>query len=159
MNSQAGLMRRYSDTVNMVNAPFLAKERGLDIRSIRHEKDGAYNTLVRVTVATEQGDRSVAGTLFGPGAPRLVEIFGIGIEAELSGHMLYIVNEDAPGFIGRIGTLLGDSGINIGTFNLGRREAGGEAVLLLSVDGDVSADLLDKAAKLPGVKTVKALTF
>ncbi|MEB3414501.1 phosphoglycerate dehydrogenase [Alteriqipengyuania sp. WL0013] len=155
----AGLMKQYSDTVNMVNAPFLAKERGLDVRSVRHQREGAYNTLLRVTVATEQGDRSVAGTLFGNEAPRLVEIFGIGIEAELSGHMLYIVNDDAPGFIGRIGTLLGEAGINIGTFNLGRRETGGEAVLLLSVDSAIPQDVIDKACALQGVRVVKALAF
>jgi D-3-phosphoglycerate dehydrogenase len=155
----AGLMRRFSDTVNMVNAPYLAKERGMDVREIRHDREGVYHTLVRVTVATSQGDRSVAGTLFGNTQPRLVEIFGIGIEAELEGHMLYIVNEDAPGFIGRIGTLLGENGINIGTFNLGRREAGGEAVLLLSIDQALPQDVLDEAGKLPGVRTVKALAF
>ena len=155
----AGLMRRYSDTVNMVNAPFLAKERGLDVREVRHDREGVYHTLVRVTVATSQGDRSVAGTLFGNTQPRLVEIFGIGIEAELDGNMLYIVNEDAPGFIGRLGTLLGENGINIGTFNLGRRDAGGEAVLLLSVDSAVPQDVLEQAQKLPGVKVVKALAF
>src|SRR5690349_10981791 len=70
----AGLMRRYSDTVNMVNAPFLAKERGLDVREVRHDREGVYHTLLRVTVATSRGDRSVAGTLFGTQA-RLVEIF------------------------------------------------------------------------------------
>jgi D-3-phosphoglycerate dehydrogenase len=159
----AGFMRRYSDTVNMVNAPFLAKERGLDVSEIRHDRDGAFNTLVRVTVETAQGPRSVAGTLFGNvesgGAPRLVEIFGIGIEAELAGHMLYIVNDDKPGFVGRIGTLLGARGINIGTFNLGRREAGGEAVLLLSLDEALPADVVAEAEKLEGVKLVKALTF
>ncbi|UIP06444.1 phosphoglycerate dehydrogenase [Erythrobacter sp. SDW2] len=155
----AGFMRRYSDTVNMVNAPYLAKERGLDVRSIRHEKEGAYNTLVRVTVGTEQGDRSVAGTLFGSEAPRLVEIFGVRIEAELDGHMLYIVNQDAPGFIGRIGTLLGEHGINIGTFNLGRREAGGEAILLLSVDQPIPAEVVKAACQLEGVKTVMPLAF
>ena len=155
----AGLMRRYSDTVNMVNAPFLAKERGLDIRSIRHEKEGAYNTLLRVTVGTEGGDRSVAGTLFGSNAPRLVEIFGVGIEAELAGHMLYIVNEDVPGFIGRIGSLLGDNGINIGTFHLGRREAGHEAVLLLSVDQQIPEAVVEQACALEGVKTVIPLEF
>ncbi len=155
----AGFMRRYSDTVNMVNAPFLAKERGLDVRSIRHEKEGAYNTLIRVTVGTEQGDRSVAGTLFGSEAPRLVEIFGVGIEAELAGHMLYIVNQDAPGFIGRIGTLLGEHGINIGTFNLGRRQAGGEAVLLLSVDQPIPQEVVKAACGLEGVKTVIPLAF
>jgi D-3-phosphoglycerate dehydrogenase len=155
----AGFMRRYSDTVNMVNAPYLAKERGLDVRSIRHEKEGAYNTLVRVTVGTEQGDRSVAGTLFGPESPRLVEIFGVRIEAELDGHMLYIVNQDAPGFIGRIGTLLGEHGINIGTFNLGRRQAGGEAVLLLSVDQPIPAEVVKAACGLQCVKTVIPLAF
>ena len=154
-----GLMRRYTDTVNMVNAPFLAKERGLDVREVRHDKEGVYHTLVRVTVATSQGDRSVAGTLFGADQPRLVEMFGIGIEAELEGHMLYIVNEDAPGFIGRVGTLLGESGINIGTFHLGRREAGGEAVLLLSLDSAIPQAVLEQARKLPGVKTVTALAF
>ena len=155
----SGLMRRYSDTVNMVNAPFMAKERGLDVREVRHDREGVYHTLVRVTVATSQGDRSVAGTLFGTAQPRLVEIFGIGIEADLDGNMLYIVNEDAPGFIGRIGTLLGEAGINIGTFHLGRREAGGEAVLLLSLDMPIPQAVLEQARKLPGVRTVMALAF
>ena len=155
----AGLMKQYSQTVNMVNAPFLAKERGLDVREVRHDREGFYHTLVRVTVGTEQGERSVAGTLFANGQPRLVEIFGISIEADLDGDMLYIVNSDAPGFIGSIGTLLGKAGINIGTFHLGRREAGGEAVLLLSVDSPVSEAVLTEARTVPGVRTVRALKF
>jgi D-3-phosphoglycerate dehydrogenase / 2-oxoglutarate reductase len=155
----AGLMRRYSDTVNMVNAPFLAKERGLDIREVRHDKEGVYHTLVRVTVETEAGARSVAGTLFGNTEPRLVEIFGINIEADLDGDMLYIVNEDAPGFIGRVGTLLGQANLNIGTFHLGRRAAGGEAILMLSMDAPIPEAVLAQAGTLPGVKTVKALKF
>jgi D-3-phosphoglycerate dehydrogenase len=155
----AGFMRRYSDTVNMVNAPFLAKERGLEVSEIRQTRDGAFNTLIRVSVETDQGSRSVAGTLFGKDAPRLVEIFGIGIEADLEGHMLYVVNDDKPGFIGRIGTLLGAHGINIGTFNLGRRDAGGEAVLLLSLDEPLGADVLAGAEQTEGVKLVTALSF
>jgi len=154
-----GVMKQYSDTVNMVNAPFLAKERGLDVREVRHDREGEYRTLVRVTVSTSQGDRSVAGTLFGNGQPRLVEIFGIGIEADLDGDMLYIVNTDAPGFIGSIGTLLGTAGINIGTFHLGRREAGGEAVLLLSVDSPVNEEVLTAARDVQGVRLIKALKF
>ena len=134
----AGLMRVHSDTVNMVNAPFLAKERGLDVREVRREREGDYHTLVRVTVKTAAGDRSVAGTLFGDQAPRLVELFGIKVEADLAGPMLYVVNVDAPGFIGRLGTTLGEAGVNIGTFHLGRRSAGGEAILLLSVDEAVT---------------------
>jgi D-3-phosphoglycerate dehydrogenase len=155
----SGLMKCYSDTVNMVNAPFLAKERGLDVRSVRHEREGVYHTLLRVTVATSQGPRSVAGTLFGSEAPRLVEIFGIGIEADLAGHMLYIVNEDAPGFIGRIGSLMGEHGINIGTFHLGRRDSGGEAIVLLSVDQEIPPEVIEAAGKLQSVKMARALSF
>ncbi len=155
----AGFMRRYSETVNMVNAPYLAKERGLEVSEIRQTREGAFNTLIRVSVETDQGPRSVAGTLFGNEAPRLVEIFGIGIEAELDGHMLYVVNDDKPGFIGRIGTMLGNHGINIGTFNLGRRDAGGEAVLLLSLDEAMTEEMAAEAGKVDGVKLVKALSF
>ncbi len=155
----SGLMRRYSDTVNMVNAPYLARERGMDIREVRHDREGVYHTLVRVTVATSQGDRSVAGTLFGDTKPRLVEIFGIGIEADLDGDMLYIVNDDTPGFIGRIGTLLGANAINIGTFHLGRRFAGGEAVLLLSLDSPIPEAVMEQARGLAGVRLVKSLSF
>ena len=99
----AGFLRVQSDTVNMVNAPFLAKERGIEVREVKTEKAGDYHTLIRVSVKTDAGERSVAGTLFSNAEPRLVELFGIKVEAELAGHMLYVVNEDAPGFIGRIG--------------------------------------------------------
>ncbi|MFU7527769.1 phosphoglycerate dehydrogenase [Qipengyuania sp. ASV99] len=155
----AGFMRRYSDSVNMVNAPYLAKERGLEVSEIRHTREGAFNTLIRVSVETDQGTRSVAGTLFGKDTPRLVEIFGIGIEADLAGNMLYVVNDDKPGFIGRIGTMLGGHGINIGTFNLGRRDAGGEAVLLLSLDEPLTAEVIAEAEQIEGVKVATALSF
>ncbi len=155
----AGLMRVYSDTVNMVNAPHMAKERGLDVREIRHDREGDYATLLRVTITTKKGDHSVAGTIFGRSAPRLVELHGIKVEADLAGDMLFVVNADAPGFIGRIGGALGEAGVNIGTFHLGRREAGGEAVLLLSIDGAVPEALLWQICQLQGVKQVKALRF
>jgi len=155
----AGLMQVYSDSVNMVNAPVLAKERGLDVREVRHDREGDYHTLVRVAVMTAEGRRSVSGTLFGNAAPRLVDMFGIAIEAELTGEMIYIVNEDAPGFIGRLGTTLGAAGVNIATFHLGRREAGGEAVALVSVDGHIDAELVGRLEALPGVKRVKPLRF
>ena len=90
-------MRTWSDTVNMVNAPYLAKERGIAVREIRNEGEGDYHTLVAVTVGTEQGEKRVEGTLFGNRAPRLVKIFGIPVEAELAGQMIYIVNTDAAG--------------------------------------------------------------
>ncbi|MDF2493543.1 phosphoglycerate dehydrogenase [Sphingomonas sp.] len=154
-----GFLGTQTDTVNMVNAPVLARERGMEVREIRTEREGDYHTLIRVSVRTADGERSVAGTLFGDSAPRLVELFGIKVEADLTGAMLYVVNEDAPGFIGRLGTTLGEAGVNIGTFHLGRRQAGGEAVLLLSVDQPVTADLLATVKALPGVKTAMGLRF
>src|SRR6188472_1394195 len=105
----AGLMGTYSDTVNMVNAPVFAKERGLDVREVRHDAEGDYHTLVAVTVGTDQGDKRVEGTLFGNRAARLVTIFDIPVEADLAGQMIYIVNTDAPGFIGALGTKLGEN--------------------------------------------------
>jgi len=155
----AGLMKTYSQTVNMVNAPFLAKERGLDVSEVRHDREGDYHTLLRVTVGTAKGDRSVAGTLFGNKAPRLVDIFGVEVEAELAGSMIYLVNTDAPGFIGKLGTTLGEAGINIATFNLGRRAAGGEAVALIAVDGEVAPAVVDRLCRLEGVREVVPLSF
>jgi D-3-phosphoglycerate dehydrogenase len=155
----AGVMRTWSDTVNMVNAPYLAKERGLAVREIRNEGEGDYHTLVAVTVGTENGPRRVEGTLFGNRAPRLVRIFDIQVEAELAGQMIYIVNDDAPGFIGALGTKLGDNRINIATFNLGRHAAGGEAVALVAVDDPISADVSRQLHDLPGVREVVPLSF
>ena len=155
----AGVMRSWSDTVNMVNAPYLARERGLDVREIRTEREGDYHTLVAVTVGTEHGDRRVEGTLFGNRAPRLVKIFGIPVEAELAGQMIYIVNTDAPGFIGALGTRLGESRINIATFNLGRRDAGGEAVALVAVDDPIPAEVARALHDLPAGLEVVPLSF
>ena len=155
----AGLMGTYSQSVNMVNAPHLAKERGLDVREIRHDREGDYHTLVAVTVGTDSGERRVAGTLFGNRAPRLVKIFGIPVEAELTGQMIYIVNDDEPGFIGALGTTLGEQGVNIATFNLGRRKEGGEAVALVAVDDPITAELAQQLHALPGVREVVPLSF
>ncbi|MBZ6377942.1 phosphoglycerate dehydrogenase [Pacificimonas flava] len=155
----AGLLRPMSDSVNMVNAPVLARDRGIDIAEVRHEREGDYHTLLRLTVETSKGARSIAGTLFGENNPRLVELFGIGMEAELSGQMLYVENADKPGFIGAVGSTLGKADINIGTFNLGRRGGGGEAIMLVSVDGEISEPLLWDICRLEGVQDVKALRF
>ena len=155
----AGLMGTYSQTVNMVNAPFLAKQRGLDVTEIRHDREGDYHTLLRVTAGTATGDRCVAGTLFGNKAPRLVDIFGVEVEAELNGSMIYLVNTDAPGFIGKLGTTLGQAGINIATFNLGRRLEGGEAVALVAVDGEVPPPVVASLCAIDGVREVVSLNF
>src|SRR4051795_5290261 len=155
----AGLMRTWSDTVNMVNAPYLARERGLAVREIRNEGESDYHTLLAVTVGTDHGPRRVEGTLFGNRAPRLVNIFGVPIEAELAGQMIYIVNTDAPGFIGALGTRLGENRINIATFGLGRRKQAGEAVALVSVDDPITRDVAAQLGELPGVREVVPLSF
>jgi D-3-phosphoglycerate dehydrogenase len=129
------------------------------VKEVRHDREGDYHTLVGVEVETAHGQRRVSGTLFGNKAPRLVELFGVEVEAELQGTMIYIVNTDTPGFIGRLGTALGEAGINIATFNLGRREALGEAVALVSVDGDVPVEVVGTLAKLEGVRDVVPLRF
>jgi len=143
----------------MVNAPYLAKERGIAVREIRNEGEGDYHTLVAVTVGASQGSKRVEGTLFGNRAPRLVSIFGVPIEAELAGQMIYIVNTDAPGFIGALGTQLGENQINIATFNLGRHEAGGEAVALVAVDDPITPDVAQQLHCVPGVREVVPLSF
>ena len=155
----AGVMSNWSDTANMVNAPYLAKERGLDVREIRSAQEGDYHTLVAVTAATNDGEKRVEGTLFGNRAPRLVKIFGIPVEAELTGQMIYIVNTDEPGFIGALGTTLGKHGVNIATFNLGRRAAGGEAVALVAVDDPITPEISGELHRLPGVREVVPLSF
>ncbi len=155
----AGLMRPHSDTVNMVNAPFLAKERNIAVAETRTSNEGDYHTLIRLTATTPHGERTVAGTLFADREPRLTELFGVKVEAALTGRMLFIVNEDKPGFIGRLGATLGDSAVNIGTFHLGRRAEGGEAVVLLSVDQPIPEPLLWTICRLPGVNQARALAF
>jgi len=147
------------DSVNMVNAPVVAKERGIDVMESTNDKVGDYNTLIRVTVTTEHRSRDIAGTLYGDQSPRIVGIKGINMEAELGPHMLYVTNEDKPGFIGSLGSLLGDAGVNIATFHLGRHEAAGEAIALIEIDSELDASVLENVKNLPHVAQVKALNF
>lgn len=154
-----GLLRPMLESVNMVNAPVIARERNIDVAEIKHERDCDFQTLIRVSVTTERGDRAVAGTLFGGHRPRLVEIKGIEIEAELAAHMLYITNEDKPGFIGALGMALGEAGVNIATFHLGRAERGGDAIALLELDAALEPSVIETLKALPSIKQVQQLHF
>ena len=154
-----GLLKPLMSSVNMVNAPVLARERGIDVREVKRGQAEDYLTLIRLTVTTERQTRSVAGTLFAGDKPRLVEIKGISIEAELSPHMLYVTNDDKPGMIGRLGQVIGDAGLNIATFHLGRAEPGGAAIALVSVDAPVPDDVIERLRKLPNIVQVRALRF
>ncbi|HKY95970.1 MAG TPA: ACT domain-containing protein, partial [Kiloniellales bacterium] len=148
-----------AEGVNMVNAPLVARERNIEVTETKHSRGGDYHTLLRFTVKTDRRERSVAGTLFGGKKPRLVEVKGIAVEAELSPHMLYITNLDKPGFIGAVGKIFGDAGINIATFHLGRADAGGEAIALLGLDDAVTPQLLDKVRALPNIRQATPLRF
>jgi D-3-phosphoglycerate dehydrogenase len=154
-----GLLKPLMSSVNMVNAPVIARERGIDVREVKRSQAEDYLTLIRLTVTTERQTRGVAGTLFAGNKPRIVEIKGIIMEAELTPHMLYVANEDKPGMVGRLGQAIGDAGINIGTFHLGRAEPGGAAIALVSVDGTVPDDVLERLRKLPNIVQVRALHF
>ena len=154
-----GVLRPLLQTVNMVSAPLMARDRGIALEEIRSEKRGAYETYIRLTLVTEHQERSVAGTVFRDGKPRIIQVKGINMEAELGDHMIYITNEDKPGFIGQLGMELGDAGVNIATFNLGRAAPGSDAICLVEVDEAVPQDIMTRLSAIPQVKQVKSLTF
>jgi D-3-phosphoglycerate dehydrogenase len=155
----SGLLKPALSEVNMVNAPLIAKERGIRISEVRRDQEGAYEGYIKLTVNTGPLARSVAGTVFSNGRPRLIQIKGIDMEAEFAPHMLYITNEDKPGFIGRLGTLLGNAGVNIANFNLGRSAPGADAIALVQVDERVPDAILKEIRTLPPVKQARALAF
>jgi ACT domain. len=154
-----GVMKPLLADVNMVSAPQIAKDRGMQVETVTREQQGAYENYIRLTVVTERQERGVAGTIFANGKPRIIQVKGINMEAELTPSMLYVTNEDKPGHIGRLGTLLGDLGINIANFNLGRMEVGGDAIALVSIDGELTEEQLGRIAALEGVKQAKTLKF
>ncbi len=154
-----GLLSPMLEGVNMVSAPVIAKERDIDITEVLHERPTEYQTLISVTITTEAQTRTVKGTLFAGKDPRIVDIKGISMDAKLGEHMLFLTNEDKPGFIGGLGTVLGDAGINVATFNLGRADEGGEALALVEVDQAVDENVLDALRDLPQVVRAQALQF
>ncbi|MBT6441166.1 MAG: phosphoglycerate dehydrogenase [Alphaproteobacteria bacterium] len=155
----AGLLRPQLDNINAVNAPAVAKERGIDVREVKCADCRHYRTLMRLTVVTERQERAIAGTLFADDRPRIVNIKGIPIEAELTPDMLYITNDDKPGLIGAMGRTLGDADVNIATFALGRSNEGGDAIALVAIDGAVPDDALAALRALPAITQVMPLRF
>ena len=155
----AGLLRPALADINVVSAPSIAKERGIVVEETTREIAGDYESLITLTVITDKMERSISGTVFADGRPRIVDIKGIKVDAEFAPSMLYVTNEDKPGFVGRFAGLLGDAGINIATFALGRDRQGGDAIALVEVDGSVPAELLAKVQQLPSVKQAKPLAF
>jgi len=155
----AGLLRPLLADINVVSAPSVAAQRGVVIEEVTRAAQGDYESLITLTVTTPAMDRAVAGTVFHDGKPRILSIKDIKVDAEFAPWMIYVTNEDKPGFIGRFASLLGEAGVNIATFALGRDRPGGSAIALVEIDGAPPNGLLDKVGKIPGVKQAKALRF
>ena len=155
----AGLLRPMLQEVNVVSAPIVAKDRGIDIEEVTREGHSDYESLITVTVVTERQTRWVSGTVFADGRPRIVNIKGIRMDAEFGRSMIYITNLDKPGFIGRFSSTLGEAGINIATFHVGRDAPGGSAIALIEIDGDLPPTVLAAVRALPQVQQAKPLKF
>ncbi|CUH51413.1 phosphoglycerate dehydrogenase [Shimia marina] len=155
----AGIMKKANPDVNMVSAPVVAKERGIQISTTNQDKSGTFDGYIKVTVVTDKRERSIAGTVFSDGKPRFIQIKGINIDAEIGANMLYTTNEDVPGIIGTLGQTLGDNGVNIANFTLGRADVGGEAIALLYVDEPVPAEARAKLAETDMFRQIKPLAF
>ncbi|WP_415183675.1 phosphoglycerate dehydrogenase [Phaeovulum sp.] len=134
----AGVMKATNPDVNMVSAPVLALERGVQIATTKQSKSGVFDAYIKLTVVTDTHERSIAGTCFADGKPRFIQIKGINIDAEVGPHMLYTTNRDAPGIIGTLGSTMGKHGVNIANFTLGRSNTGGDAIAILYLDEHLS---------------------
>jgi D-3-phosphoglycerate dehydrogenase len=154
----AGVLRPLLQDVNVVSAPALLKERGATLTESTRDASPTYDSLIRVKVKTGGGWRTLAGAVIA-GQPRIVEVKGMALEAPFQPNTLYINNSDKPGFIGALGTLLGDARINIATFHLGRESAGAEAIALIGVDQAPPAPVMAKLQALPQVRYAKLLRF
>jgi D-3-phosphoglycerate dehydrogenase len=152
------LLKPTMDNVNVINSLLVAKSKAIAIAEVKHQKQSEYQTLIKLIVTTSKQTRSVSGTLFAE-KPRVVEIKGIEIDAELSKHNLYISNQDKPGFIKDLSRILADNNINIATFNLGRKNSGGEAIALISTDSAIEPSVLESIKKIPLVIQAKYLSF
>ena len=155
----ADLLGAMSDGVNMVNAPEIAKAKKITVSETKTENDGEWPSAIRVTLECESGPRSVTGTLFAGKEPRIVEVEGVPIEAALTQNMLFIRNEDKPGMIGALGTVLSQAGQNIADFRLGRVAEGKTAISLVSLDAPLADEVFAKVEALPQISQAKRLSF
>lgn len=155
----AGLLRPMVADVNMVSAPAALRERGIGFSEVRRERTGPYEGHVEVHLHGAFGTFSAAGTVFADGVPRLTQVCGVRVNTRFSAHMLYTANADKPGYIGALGTVLGEAGINIADFNLGRALKGGDAVAVVLLDSPVDPTVVARVRALPQVLKVHSLQF
>jgi D-3-phosphoglycerate dehydrogenase len=137
----------------------IAKERGVKISTTHQDKSGVFHGYIKLTVVTDKRERSIGGTVFSDGKPRFIQIKGINIDADIGRHMLYTTNKDEPGIIGTLGQVLGERGVNIANFTLGRAAEGGEALALLYVDEVIDADVIAALQDTGKFRQIRALEF
>ncbi len=153
----ASVLKATMEDVNMVSAPSIASERGIDIATTLHEK-GDLPTSISLKIKTEKREKEVTGTLFG-GTPRVVSIDNVPVEVAITPSMLFIRNDDKPGLIGGVGTILGEAGVNIADFRLGRIEGTSEAVAIVAIDGEVANDVMNDLKALDSVQQISLMKF
>ncbi len=155
----AGVLKATNPDVNLVSAPVIARERGIRVATTRQEKSGAFEAYIKLTVVTDRRERSIAGTVFSDGKPRFIQIKGINIDAEVGRHMLYTTNEDVPGIIGTLGRTMGENGVNIANFTLGRSGPGKDAIAILYLDDPVPPGVVDALLATGLFQQVSPLVF
>ena len=155
----AGVMKATNPDVNMVSAPVMAAERGVQVATTTQAKTGVFDGYIKATVVTDSRERSIAGTVFSDGKPRFIQIRGINVDAEIGEHMLYTRNRDVPGVIGALGMTLGDLGVNIANFTLGRTGAGDDAIAILYLDEELRPEVLEALRATGKFLQVRPLHF
>jgi D-3-phosphoglycerate dehydrogenase len=152
VSAQKGLLARMvHEPLNFVNTPALAKERGLRVQSSHTSESADYTNLITLSLSSDQGEYIVSGTLLGPRMqPRIIEALGFTVDIVPQEHTLFIRNEDTPGMIGKIGTVLGEHGINIGNMAVGRGAPGSRAMMAITVDEPVPDKVIKDLLEIPG---------
>jgi D-3-phosphoglycerate dehydrogenase / 2-oxoglutarate reductase len=145
------------ESVNYVNAPTLAAGRGIRVTESKGPRGDEYERQLTVLVTDERGTHPVVGTVFGKSDPHIVYLDTYPVSFRPSGHHLMVRNEDQPGRIGKIGTILGDGGVNIAGMFVGRDEKDGTAVMAISIDGPASAEVLETIRALDGILSVRTI--
>jgi D-3-phosphoglycerate dehydrogenase len=143
--------------VNFVNAPHVAKERGIKVTEVKSSRSIDFASSVTIKVKTKDGESLVEGALFGKSEPRIVKIDEFFLDAVPEGYLLLLHNKDEPGVIGNIGTLLSDGKVNIARLHLGRSAVGGEAVSVWNIDTPLSKELTEKILKIPNIISVRVV--
>ena len=151
----AGLLETALEDVNIINAEMLLRERGIELVEQSRTDPGAFSSVVAVDLVVGDHVHRAAGTLFGRSMPRLVQLEGHRLEAYLDGTLLIFMHEDVPGIIGNVGTAFGGTGVNIAQMTVGRSAPGGDAIGVLSLDQEPSADSLSKVRTCEGIHSAK----